>query len=127
MFSRVPFFFTTVRPSRRTCRFPRDLLYRFRAASSFRVTGERGGGGGGGKMGRSVPTRFDTFRRTRKTNLRRPIYTCCSVSQIFDYWRVGLRWDIFPEKLWLNRTVPYFISPLYGTYKNEYIYITPYI
>jgi len=34
--------------------------------------------------------------------------------QIFDYWRVGLRWDIFPEKLWLNRTVPYLISPLYG-------------
>jgi len=37
--------------------------------------------------------------------------------QIFDYWRVGLRWDIFPEKLWLNRTVPYLISPLYGMHE----------
>lgn len=42
--------------------------------------------------------------------------------QIFDFWRVGLRWDVFPEKLWLNRTVPYLISPLYGMY--IYIYIS---
>lgn len=34
--------------------------------------------------------------------------------QAYDYWRVGLRWDVFPERLWPNRTVPYVISPLYG-------------
>ncbi|XP_050527087.1 hatching enzyme 1.2-like [Daktulosphaira vitifoliae] len=43
-------------------------------------------------------------------------------NEIFDYWRVGLRWDIFPEKLWLNRTVPYLISPLYETEHRLLIY-----
>ncbi|CAI6354099.1 unnamed protein product [Macrosiphum euphorbiae] len=43
-------------------------------------------------------------------------------NEIFDYWRVGLRWDIFPEKLWLNRTVPYLISPLYETEHRILIY-----
>ncbi|XP_065200288.1 hatching enzyme 1.2-like [Planococcus citri] len=36
-------------------------------------------------------------------------------NEIYNYWRVGLRWDVFPEKLWKNRTVPYVISPLYET------------
>lgn len=52
---------------------------------------------------------FTISRRVRRFNID-------SLIQIFDFWRVGLRWDIFPEKLWLNRTVPYLISPLYGTY-----------
>ncbi|XP_063995891.1 protein SpAN-like isoform X2 [Diachasmimorpha longicaudata] len=34
-------------------------------------------------------------------------------NEVFNHWRVGLRWDRFPEKLWDNRTVPYVISPLY--------------
>ncbi|XP_065350400.1 hatching enzyme 1.2 [Cloeon dipterum] len=34
-------------------------------------------------------------------------------NEVFNYWRVGLRWDVFPEKLWDNNTVPYVISPLY--------------
>ncbi|KAF4519832.1 hypothetical protein B566_EDAN006846 [Ephemera danica] len=34
-------------------------------------------------------------------------------SEFYDHWRVGLRWDVFPEKLWDNQTVPYVISPLY--------------
>lgn len=35
-------------------------------------------------------------------------------NEIYNYWRVGLRWDTFPEKLWENGTIPYVISPLYG-------------
>jgi hypothetical protein len=35
-------------------------------------------------------------------------------NEVFNYWRVGLRWDVFPEKLWDNNTVPYVISPLYS-------------
>lgn len=34
-------------------------------------------------------------------------------NELYSYFRVGLRWDVFPEKLWKNRTVPYAISPLY--------------
>lgn len=33
---------------------------------------------------------------------------------VYKYWRVGLKWDVFPDKLWNNGTVPYVISPLYG-------------
>lgn len=35
-------------------------------------------------------------------------------NDIYQYWRVGLKWEVFPEKLWKNGTVPYVISPLYG-------------
>ncbi|XP_063930928.1 hatching enzyme 1.2-like isoform X1 [Zophobas morio] len=34
-------------------------------------------------------------------------------NEIYNYWRVGIRWDVFPEKLWKNGTVPYYISPIY--------------
>jgi Astacin (Peptidase family M12A) len=34
-------------------------------------------------------------------------------NELYSYFRVGLRWDVFPEKLWPNRTIPYAISPLY--------------
>lgn len=34
-------------------------------------------------------------------------------NELYSYFRVGLKWDVFPEKLWPNRTVPYAISPLY--------------
>lgn len=34
--------------------------------------------------------------------------------EIYNYWRVGLKWDIFSEKKWKNATIPYVISPLYG-------------
>ncbi|RZB39119.1 Astacin domain containing protein [Asbolus verrucosus] len=33
--------------------------------------------------------------------------------EIYNYWRVGIRWEVFPEKLWINGTVPYVISPIY--------------
>ncbi|XP_072756227.1 hatching enzyme 1.2-like isoform X2 [Anoplolepis gracilipes] len=39
----------------------------------------------------------------------------------FNYLRVGLRWDVFPDKLWQNRTVPYVISVLYDP--QDYIKI----
>ncbi|XP_039284220.1 astacin-like metalloendopeptidase isoform X3 [Nilaparvata lugens] len=42
-------------------------------------------------------------------------------NEVFSYWRVGLRWDVFPDRLWKNRTVPYIISPLYEP--DEYITI----
>lgn len=32
---------------------------------------------------------------------------------MYNYWRVGLKWDVFPDRLWPNQTVPYVISPLY--------------
>lgn len=34
--------------------------------------------------------------------------------EVYNYWRVGLRWDIFPDRKWKNGTIPYVISPLYG-------------
>lgn len=34
-------------------------------------------------------------------------------NELYSYWRVGLKWDVFPEKMWENATVPYVISPLY--------------
>ncbi|XP_046399504.1 hatching enzyme 1.2-like [Ischnura elegans] len=43
-------------------------------------------------------------------------------SEAYDYWRVGIRWDVFPEKLWKNRTVPYVISPLYDPADHVTIY-----
>ena len=36
-------------------------------------------------------------------------------NELFSYFRIGLKWDVFPEKLWPNRTVPFAISPLYET------------
>ncbi|XP_019762613.2 hatching enzyme 1.2 isoform X1 [Dendroctonus ponderosae] len=34
-------------------------------------------------------------------------------NDLYNYWRVGIKWDAFPEKLWKNGIVPYMISPLY--------------
>lgn len=34
-------------------------------------------------------------------------------NRMYRYWRVGLNWDVFPERVWPNGTVPYAISPLY--------------
>ncbi|XP_051173554.1 hatching enzyme 1.2-like [Leptopilina boulardi] len=34
-------------------------------------------------------------------------------NEYYNHWRIGLRWDVFPEKIWEKRTVPYVISPLY--------------
>lgn len=34
-------------------------------------------------------------------------------NRMYKYWRVGLKWDVFPERKWPNGTVPYAISPLY--------------
>jgi hypothetical protein len=33
---------------------------------------------------------------------------------LFSYYRVGLRWDVFPKKLWPNRTVPVMKSRLFN-------------
>ncbi|XP_067000730.2 hatching enzyme 1.2 [Anabrus simplex] len=43
-------------------------------------------------------------------------------NEAYQYWRVGLRWDVFPERLWKNRTVPYVISPLYEVDDHVTIY-----
>ncbi|KAG8234000.1 hypothetical protein J437_LFUL013918 [Ladona fulva] len=43
-------------------------------------------------------------------------------SEAYNYWRVGLRWDVFPERLWKNGTVPYVISPLYDPTDHVTIY-----
>ncbi|GFG33885.1 hypothetical protein Cfor_09856 [Coptotermes formosanus] len=42
-------------------------------------------------------------------------------SEMYDFWRVGLRWDVMPERKWTNNTVPYVISPLYDT--SDYVTI----
>ncbi|XP_028139655.1 hatching enzyme 1.2-like [Diabrotica virgifera virgifera] len=34
-------------------------------------------------------------------------------NEFYNYWRVGLKFEIFPDKLWRNGIVPYTISPLY--------------
>ncbi|XP_044008443.1 hatching enzyme 1.2-like isoform X3 [Aphidius gifuensis] len=39
----------------------------------------------------------------------------------YNYLRVGLRWDVFSNRMWKNRIVPYVISPLYRA--PEYIKI----
>lgn len=35
------------------------------------------------------------------------------VQQFIAHTRVGLKWDVFPERRWTNDTVPYAISDLY--------------
>ena len=35
-------------------------------------------------------------------------------NEMYEFWRVGIRWDVLPERMWQNNTVPYVISPLYG-------------
>jgi hypothetical protein len=45
--------------------------------------------------------------------------------QMYDYWRVGIRWDVMPHRMWPNGTVPYVISPLYG--KSDFNFITLHI
>lgn len=35
-------------------------------------------------------------------------------NEIYNYWRVGLNWEVFPNRLWKDGIVPYVISPLYG-------------
>ncbi|XP_023724085.1 uncharacterized protein LOC111873534 isoform X2 [Cryptotermes secundus] len=35
--------------------------------------------------------------------------------EMYDYWRIGIRWDVMPQRMWPNGTVPYVISPLYDT------------
>ncbi|VEN34736.1 unnamed protein product [Callosobruchus maculatus] len=34
-------------------------------------------------------------------------------TEFYNFWRVGIRFDVFPEKLWKGGIVPYVISPLY--------------
>ncbi|XP_055616280.1 hatching enzyme 1.2 [Toxorhynchites rutilus septentrionalis] len=34
-------------------------------------------------------------------------------NSMYKYWRVGLNWEVFPERRWPNGTIPYAISPLY--------------
>ncbi|XP_063215838.1 hatching enzyme 1.2-like isoform X2 [Bacillus rossius redtenbacheri] len=43
-------------------------------------------------------------------------------SELYNYWRVGLRWDVMPERMWKNGTVPYVISPLYEPEEYATIY-----
>lgn len=53
-------------------------------------------------------------KKTTLSIIKRIILTDIALNNdIFKYWRVGLRWDVFPKKLWKNRTIPYIISPLY--------------
>lgn len=37
-------------------------------------------------------------------------------NDFYNYWRIGIRVDVFPDKLWKDGIVPYAISPLYGKY-----------
>nr|XP_023024423.1 astacin [Leptinotarsa decemlineata] len=34
-------------------------------------------------------------------------------NEFYNYWRVGIKFDVFPDKMWKNGVVPYTISPLY--------------
>ncbi|XP_017782062.1 PREDICTED: high choriolytic enzyme 1-like [Nicrophorus vespilloides] len=43
-------------------------------------------------------------------------------NEIYNYWRVGLKWEVFPDKLWKNGVVPYAISPLYDPTDHVTIY-----
>ena len=47
----------------------------------------------------------------------------CVFFQMFDYWRVGIRWDVMPHRMWPNGTVPYVISPLYGECEFSTLYM----
>jgi hypothetical protein len=37
-------------------------------------------------------------------------------NDMYELWRVGIRWDVEPERMWQNNTVHYVISPLYGEF-----------
>jgi len=37
-----------------------------------------------------------------------------STEDAYSNWRIGLRWDVFPERKWINNTVPYHISHKYA-------------
>ena len=39
-------------------------------------------------------------------------------NEMYEFWRVGLRWEVMPDRKWLNNTVPYVISPLYGALRG---------
>lgn len=40
-------------------------------------------------------------------------------NDMYDLWRVGLKWDVVPERMWQNNTVHYVISPLYGGFHRD--------
>jgi len=44
-----------------------------------------------------------------------------SIDDAYSTWRIGLRWDVFPERKWINSTVPYHISHKYSTKDRETI------
>ncbi|KAG5893010.1 hypothetical protein JTB14_037203 [Gonioctena quinquepunctata] len=35
-------------------------------------------------------------------------------NEFYNYWRVELRFDVFPDRMWKNGIVPIYISPLYA-------------
>jgi hypothetical protein len=39
-------------------------------------------------------------------------------NEMYEFWRVGLRWEAMPDRKWFNNTVPYVISPLYGALRG---------
>ncbi|KAK2703056.1 hatching enzyme 1.2-like [Artemia franciscana] len=41
--------------------------------------------------------------------------------EAYRLWRVGLRWDVFPERKWDNATVPYYISDKYSPTEKQII------
>lgn len=60
------------------------------------------------------PTRYSNKRKLNWSLLTFVRASITASSQHFSHWRVSLRWDVFPDKLWENRTIPYVISPLYS-------------
>lgn len=40
-------------------------------------------------------------------------------NEMYELWRVGIRWDVAPERMWQNNTVHYVISPLYGRFHRK--------